>query len=234
MSRWRFTKKKENTNAATPTRHMQTPTPSAKWYQHITELPLCRFIDVMVDDNLYALVITGQPAPEDLLNSWIQIRAQYADAAGDNEYKMYVNLMRDVIVLGATLDQIGSIIAALKIVYDQRLVDMLSELMKIKVELDPSDPEKYYKAIAGYVMRSKALKINLDMKQITLDAMAKNMEKGEKPDRGHYQAILVSLSDHAKYHIADNITVFEYCERMRRYVNHLKAEKAKGKTKGGR
>src|ERR1044072_6283374 len=87
-NRWPFTKKEQNTESVTPSRHMQTTIPSAKWYHRITELPLSRFVDCLVDDTIYALVLSGKPTDEELNAAWVSIQGEYAEAIGNHEYRL--------------------------------------------------------------------------------------------------------------------------------------------------
>jgi hypothetical protein len=200
---------------------MQTTTPSAKWYRHITELPLNRFIDCLVDDNIYALVITGNPDQVELKAAWLDIQSEYADAIGNSEYRLFVNLMKEVIVLGTTLDQINVLVSLLEEYYHIEIHQRLNKLLNATIALDPTDPDKYKAGLKGAIMRSKSIKIKLDLKNIQLkDIQAKMEEPGKKPEREYFHSVLITLSDHAKYQIADNITVYEYCDRVKRFVKY--------------
>lgn len=210
---------------------MQTTTQSAKWYRHITELPLNRFIDVIVDDNYAALIITGYPAHEDLLSAWGQIQSEYADAIGDHEHRMYVSLFKEVSVLAINLQLVNSAVEVLEKVYSAELAGRLNKLLGTTFKFDPADPEKYRATLKRCIMRSKAFKIDLDLKQIQLKGMQKeHNEAGAKPSREYFQSILITLSDHAHYAIQDNITVFEFCDRIKRFTTYC--EQAKKKRHG--
>jgi hypothetical protein len=42
------------------------------------------------------------------------------------------------------------------------------------------------------------------------------------PTRAYFESILITLSDHAGYHIKDDITVYEFGERIRRLNHYIK------------
>jgi hypothetical protein len=67
-----------------------------KYYTHITELPLSKYIECAVGDkpNLAALIIEGMPTEGELLTAWAEIRSQYSDAMGDQEHKVYLKLFK--------------------------------------------------------------------------------------------------------------------------------------------
>lgn len=210
---------------------MQTTTQSAKWYRHITELPLNRFIDVIVDENYAALIITGYPAQEELHAAWAVIQGEYADAIGDNEHRMYVSLFKEVSVLAINLQLINSAVEVLEKIYSAELASRLNKLLLTQFKFDPSDPEKYKATLKSCIMRSKSIKINLDLKRIQMEAMQKeHKEPGAKPSREYFQSILITLSDHAQYQIQDSMSVFEFCNRIVRF-NHY-CEQAKKKRHG--
>jgi hypothetical protein len=212
---------------------MQPALSSAKWYQHITEVPLSRFVDCLVDDNYAALVITGYPTPEELQEAWLQIQSEYAEAIGNHDYRMYVNLMKDMILLSTTLEQINCLVGLLEAKYRSEFLQLLNKLLNTSITLDPADPVKYKAALKGAIMRSKAIKINLDLKGMQMkDIQSKMSEPGKKPERGYFHSILVTLSDHAKYHISDSIPVFEFCDRIKRFNQYC--EQVKKQNNGRR
>jgi len=200
-------------------------TPSAKWYQHITELPLSKFIDVTVDDNLYALVITGQPSMEQLQLAWVQINQEYADVMGDNEHRMYISVYRDIKVLETTLKLIHWLVEQMREVYYVEFANRLNALLNTRFKFDHTRPEQYFNELTRCINRSKGYKIDLDLKLAQFEVMQKNRKEqgeGKKPSREYYQAILITLSDHVKYPVGDSITVFEFCDRVRRFSDYCK------------
>jgi hypothetical protein len=198
---------------------------SGKWYHHITELPLSKFIDCTVDNNLFALVRTGKPTNEQLEQAWEQISQEYADAIGDTEHRMYVSVYRDVKVLGTTLQQIHWLIAQLKEVYFSGYANRLNNLLKTNFKFDYTNPAQYFNELSRCINRSKGIKIDLDLKMVQFEVMQKSRQQqseGKRPTREYYQAILITLSDHVKYPISDSITVYEFCDRMRRFSDYCK------------
>jgi hypothetical protein len=205
---------------------MQPVTPSAKWYQHITQIPLSKFIDVAVDDNYAALVITGYPAIEELQLAWSQISGEYADAIGDNEHRMYVSLFRDVTLLTVNLKTINYLVEILERVYHEPFAEQLNKLLSTNFQFDHTDPEKYFAQLKNCLMRSKALKINLDLKEMQLKAIReKHQAPGQKLTREYFQSILITLSDHVQYPVTDGISVYEFCDRIKRFNKHCEQVK---------
>jgi hypothetical protein len=173
-----------------------------------------------VDDNLYALVISGHPSQEQLQLAWAGIQQEYADVMGDNEHKMYVILYRDIQVLKTTLQLIHWLVAQMKEVYYVEFAKRLNQLLHTTFKFDYTQPEKYFNQLNRCINRSKAHKIDLDLKLQQFEALKKNKEKGSQPTREYYQSLLITISDHAKYPVQDSITVYEFSERIRRFNNY--------------
>lgn len=205
---------------------MQMDSQSAKWYRHITELPLNRFIDVLVDDNYAALVITGYPPIEELQLTWMQVQGEYADAIDNHEHKMYISLFKEVTILALNLQTINALVGALEQLYVPEFGIELNKILNASFKLDPSDPDKYRATLKSCIMRSKSIKINLDLKQMQLAAMQEKMnEPGKKPTREYFISILTALSNHVKYHISDSITVYEFCDRLKTFNKYCEQVK---------
>ena len=201
------------------------------YYKSIDELPLNRFIDCLVDNNLTALIISGQPqdfSNEILSTAWGNIQSQYIERIGTGEYKMYVKLFKEIQLLKITLIQINCLAARqtdnndpgiLRLCYDEHLVGELNKLLKTTCTLNWKDPKSYHAELDKCINRSKAFKIQLDLKLLTFDAIEKKNQGKQTPKatREYFVSILVTLSDHAKYMIPDTIKMSEYCERLKRF-----------------
>lgn len=200
----------------------------AKYYKSIVELPLSRFIDVMVDDNLYALVITGKPTDEELSAAWEHIRIEYADAIKDYEYRMLCSLEREVTDIDITHNKILIAIATLEKYYCIQFATALNKLLRTSFKFDTRFPDEYDNDLKRAHNRSKGIFLSLQLKQSALEAMRnKHVGKDKKPSREYYLGILITLSDYATYPIHDNITVFEFCDRIRRLHQHYEQIKVK-------
>lgn len=217
---------------------MHTPTelPSSKCYRHIVDLPLRNFITVSVDDNLYALVISGQPSEPELFNAWQTIKEEYALAMGNQDQALYVNLFKQVQKLQLTIEQIDLAVNVLKEVYVEQFASELNKLLNTTFAFPVNDPDTYDKNLKKCISLSKRFQITIDMKLAQLEAMHKQLEKrgsGEARavNKEYFYSILITLSDHAEYPIVDTITVFEFCERIKR-LNEYIARKQKEASHG--
>lgn len=212
-------------------------TKAVEYHQSITTLPLNKFIQVVVNDNLFAIVISGAyPSSEtemillkeELAIAWEKIRLEYIDAIGDQEHQFYVNTYKECALLAATYGQIQIAINALTLanergVYFEQFYVELNKTLRTSLPFSETDFVKNAELLKRANSRSKGIKLQLDLKQSQLDSLTP-AQSSKKPTEKYYQSILISLSDHAGFMITDNITTFEFCERLRRlnhYVNSL-------------
>ncbi|HUR65466.1 MAG TPA: hypothetical protein VMZ03_03880 [Chitinophagaceae bacterium] len=213
-------------------------TPSSKWYLHITDLPLRNFIDVSVDGNLAALTISGFPAQEDLLAAWQNIQVEYADAIGNHGHRMHSILYRDMSVLDTNIKSIECLVDVMQKVVSPSLQDIINEygkrlnrLLLTQYKFDLKDQENYHANLKRCLMRKSGLKIDLDLKKIQYEALTKGADHPVfKLSREYFQNILITLSDYVKYAVQDNITVYEFCDRIRRfnkYYEEMESKKAR-------
>lgn len=203
--------------------------PSLKLFLTIHDLPLHKFIEAIVDGNLYSLIIAGQPTQEQLQEAWANILQQYTEASGNAEYKMYVFNIKQIALLTIKLNCIQWLVNVLRTDYHEPMCKELNTLSNTQFVFNPSNQENYQLNLNRCLNRSKSLKIRIDMlAHQKLAFEQKNDTASGKPTKEYYQSILITLSDFAKYPIHESsITVWEFCERMNRYnsyCEHLKSQ----------
>ncbi len=217
---------------------------SCSIYQNISNLPLSRFIDCIVDHNLFALVITGTPDPKELTEAWDNILQEYTEAIGANEYKLYLSLYREVTNLDIEYKQIRSFADILCEIqnyiilknYDvlpfvlesqKKFSNELNKLLRTECKFNNRDPSGFQEEINKCLRRSKALKIKLDLKLLAFAEIQKKNKDGAPMDRRYFDSMLITISDYAKYEIGEQITVSKYCERIKRYNHYCESLKIK-------
>lgn len=196
----------------------------AKIYDSITDLLLSKFIDCLVNDNLYALVITGDPVKEDLQTAWNDIIIQYNDALGDAETKMYVTLLKDVMDLKADIRKIEMCLTVLRFpYYDEFFTKELNILTASKFSFDISNKEQYFEELDRCERITNGRRLRLKLKEAAFQAIKEKEEVAKKPSKEYFLSTLITLSDFAGYNITEEqITVYVYCERMRRLEKYNK------------
>lgn len=216
------TKKTENGSNST----LSKPTPkgslSPKFFRTITELPLSKFIEVAVDDNIMALVISGIPTEDELRDAWYEIYQEYLDSMGDANQLLILKLYREITRLTLQQEQIHMLIEFLSTYKYKKFEDTLNALLSSRFQFKEKRKDDLERA--GRIGRQMSIKV--DIKQMQLDNLREKMPKeGEKITRAYFQSVLITLSDFSKYPIHDSITTFEFCERLRRFGEFVKKQK---------
>jgi hypothetical protein len=221
----------KETNSSLPKQDQPSvpESPSAKYYQSITTLPLNRYIDLVVNDNLNALTISGYPTQQELSQARDKIVQECADKSGNHEYQLYLNMFKQVNLLSCTLDQVHICVTQLgnvllvpderpeKAFYRDHWSKEVNKLLLTTFFFDFNNSETYKRNLQRCINRSKGIKLELDLKLARFESVKQKFETGKKPDEGYFQSILITLSDHCGYHLADSlITVFEFYERIKR------------------
>src|SRR5690349_12261785 len=96
MFRSLFGRKASTGSTDQPQQPLQPESPSATFYRSISNLPLYKYRDCLVNDNLAALIISGFPPESYLRLAWMDIRQEYADIMGDSEQKNYLKALKEV------------------------------------------------------------------------------------------------------------------------------------------
>ena len=217
----RSIKKQGSSLSALPSSLPSSDIESSAWYRSIATLPLNKFIDITVDGNLFALLISGTPDLLQLKESWETIKSQYAEAIGDHEHVAYVKLFKEINLLHITLKQIHLLIDTLKEIFYQPFADRLNKLLSTTYNFSGHTPAEYLKLLQACHNRSKAFKIDLDLKLIHFKAIEeKNSGEGNPYTREYFLSMLIIVSNHAKFQISDSVTVFEFCKRMKMYADY--------------
>lgn len=186
----------------------------------------------MVDKNLYALVISGSPSIEELQAAWADIRMEAADKGADLEYKIYLSLFKEINVLKSNIDQIRELIAILKDTYTEQFAKKLNKLLITNFDFSPPFTPEYDKLLSRCYNMTGALRLRLDMQISNFKAIEEKFKDNKEPTRDYYLSLLITLSDNAGYSLGENMTVFEFYERLARA--HAKIEQIKKQSNARR
>lgn len=232
---WLFTRKGTNSDTVTQSSPLPSDIISSKWYQDIIDLPLSKFIAVDVEGDIFALVISGAPDITDLMKAWQRITWQFSDAVKNEEYAVFLRLKKEVLDLELEFKRADILIDCLQTLFCEKMKKALNKLLRSSFKFDIQDPAGYEKDLDSARMRMKNTKILLELKRGALEVMELANQKGaaKKVTRQYYQQMLISLSDFAGYAISDEITVFQYCDRLRRMNDHFEALNANNNARRG-
>lgn len=231
--RWPFTKKGMITGTASQKSQAAPDIKSWNIYRRITEMPLARWIDLTVDGYTKALVKEGEPPEHELRIAEQDLRIQYSDAAGDQQYRLYINLSKEITELEITLLQIEKLIDTLRTAYHPVLAKELNRVGRFSLVYDVTKPKQYDENLDRAFRRSRGLNVTLQLKRIKITEIEKkySAKNGGPVTREYYMGMLIVLSDEAGYPLNDQITVWEFLERIRRYnIKHTPPLKLKKKN----
>ncbi len=203
-----------------------------KYYELLDKIPYNRFVDCYVDSNLSALVISGFPQTVDLEKAWDNIFFEYIERVGNSEYKLYLDLYKEISRLRITLSQIDTIVGRgnkeegtppgiLRLCYDEYFAKEINKILGTNCRFNWKDPKSYFAEVDKCLNRASGLRIRRDLLLSRFEAIEKKNEaqrKGsaKKIDRAYFTSVLVTLSDIAKYNLPETISMGEYCERLKR------------------
>jgi hypothetical protein len=224
-SRSRFTGHTRTTISRNLTAAPQA-TPS-RYYSRITELPLCKFIDCIVDENLHALVISGDPTPAELSHAWADILRDYSHKSGSTEYLTWFRLFKELHTINANITMAEECVRILNRMYVKKFADRLNDVLNQYLTFDITNIAEYDRMVQVSWNKIAGLRLQREMLNARFKAID-DTQKDKKPvTREYYLSLLITLSDVANYPISDQITVFEFCERMERANKAAKAANAR-------
>jgi len=206
-----------------------------KWYHSIHELPLNKFAECSYNQNLHALTIQGNPSADDLQAAWVSIMAEYSEAIGDNEFTLKLRLFQETETLRINYEALMHLIETIEGVTGageavlwsepcRDIVGSINKALRTSFRFPPDDAEQFSADIKRCRARSAGLKIGLELKMQAYDAIqSKEAVEGGPIKRGYFESILISLSDHAGFEVRDSITVYVFCERIKKLNAHNEA-----------
>jgi len=210
-------------------------------------MPLSRYIDCDCDDNLFALIITGNATIEQLNAAWSIIQEQVAEIGGSDTHSLLKSLYKEVNELSLFYQEIHLIVDSLRITlaicieksYDlpQEIFDLqknnhkkLNKYLNSNFKFNIWDVDGYMRDLSGIITRSGSIKIKLDLRMMAYEQVKARVQSSgtsEKRTRQYYDRLLINISDHSKYEIAEDITVSKFFERVKRYTDYCKTLQSK-------
>lgn len=205
---------------------MQPPASrSTVTYHSIHELPLYLFIKADVHNDLSVL---GHPSPEATSAAWNIMLSQYHETIGDIAVTMRLHLFKAITLLRIDYSSIFILVNALRsryVAYFHRQLNLLTNADFVMPE-NPADPA-YKSTLLRYIKRSKSLEQHIRLKEIELENLKEGAEKAPKTTLAYYEDTLISLSDHAKLPITDQISTYTYCARVKRLTDYIKRQNSR-------
>lgn len=223
----------KDTSSQTPEQQSPNGTGSKSLYRIYDDcgkLPLSRFIDCVLDNNLAALVIEGEPSESELKQAWDIIYLQYCQLSQAGSYNEALELNREIEDLRAKIQLTNACVQVLAIRYEPDVVGLLNFFALRCDVLQDDEGDVLIGKLNMVIGRAKKWAVMLEQKQKQFDTLQGTEMK--KIDRGHFDDLIDALSTFKKYQVeADRITVslfYKGLANMQAYyekqqINKLKA-----------
>lgn len=235
---WRYSKKGQSSPSLKPIPESRP----LKLYHDIHSMPLSRYMDCDCDENLFALVITGNATIEQLNDAWANIKEQVAEIGGNDTHSLLRSLYKEVSELSLLYQEIISIVDSLRLtmaicieksydlpqdIFDQQKANhkKLNKYLNSNFKFNIWDVEGYVRDLSGIIIRSGSIKIKLDLRMMAYEQVKSKVQSagtGEKRTRQYYDRLLINISDYSKYEITEEVTVSKFFERVKRYTEYCK------------
>jgi hypothetical protein len=193
-------------------------------HRSIHKLPLARFIDCAVDNNLRALIIEGIPEEVELIEAWNEISQDYTDALGSVDQDRRIKLYKEITRLQLKVATVEQFIPILKNTYVKKFADYVNAALFTKFSFDIKNPEQYDKELEKCLKRVKGIRIDIKSEEAILKSIEERKKGSQEPKytREYFGSILINLSDQAGFDIdEEKISTYKFCERVKRYIDYI-------------
>jgi len=198
---------------------------SGQLYSTCGQLPLPRFIRILVDQDHSHLIISGKPSQQEILSAWRKINLEYITILDVPEVNFIMELQASIAVLEAKVFITDKIISTLYIIHDDRLIAMLRGL-GFDFSFDPMDRLTYYKNLNDVDQQTGAWRLELEQKDAELAEVQSKDEDGKKFTDDYFDDTLMILSKSQGYHLrAIDLTASQFAVLLKRH--RAKADQAR-------
>lgn len=186
---------------------------SYRLYNDCGKLPLDRFIDCLVDNDLSQLIITGTATESELQTVWDKIYVQYCQLSQDGSYNEVFEILKEIDDLKAKITIANNSIKHLQLSFDQDLVNVLNSLALRCTVKDGDKGEVLINKLNAVVARIKKWFPRLSKAEKDLNVLRET--NTGKIDRAYFDDVLEAMSEHKGYQIeASKITVSRFCRSL--------------------
>lgn len=175
------------------------------------------FLDVLCENKLSSLIISGNASEQQLSEAWLLILAEYYELRGDTiDTVEEWSLGRDIQKLQSHLSLLDTCVKYLAKRYSDSIAD---SVRKLGYSFRPTshDPIDYIDTLNAVVNKSKLKYIQLQ--QYIKQLEAKMAEAGkEKPKRDYFEKMIIEIEEmqRANYDL-DELTVSKYVLLEKKY-----------------
>jgi hypothetical protein len=207
----------------------------AEWYRTCSQCPLDKFIRCLVDGDLSALIIRGNPSLPDLAEAWANIYAEYLDLNDDNETAYILLLQRDIALEQLAIIEVSTALNFLATAildkhehfFHPSLIDVLRR-HDIDFPFDLKNREEYAQSIEFTLNRINSMQHLLEVKVKELDSYMAD-KSNNTIDALYFDRTLVRLARfrHCAVIRASEITVKEFVLMLKDFLDYMKVKTQK-------
>lgn len=178
---------------------------------------MARFLDVLCDEKLEALIISGNANNQQLTEAWMLVLAEYYELRGDTiDTVDEWHLSRDILRLQSHLHLLDTCVQFLAKRYSEGIAESVRRLGYSfrPTSFEPLD----YLGLLNQVVNKSRLKY-IQLQQYIKQLEAKMAEAGkEKPKREYFEKMLIEIEEmqRANYDL-DELTVSKYVLLEKKY-----------------
>lgn len=171
------------------------------------------FIDCLVDGDLSALVISGEPTKKELADAWEHIFLEYCSLTASVSNNPSLSLLREINDLKAKIIIVNNIVDFLRLRWDADLIKILNQL-SLSCTLSKDD-EQYEKKLNSVLNRSKRWYTRLEAAKKELE----KLREENKAERSYFDETLNAMSSLYKYQVnSQTLTVTRFCLALTKMV----------------
>ena len=195
-----------------------------KLYQSIHKLPLHIFIDCLVSQQYYQLVIEGKATIQEMEQAFESLYMQYVESAGGKEaVNQMVNTARTALIK-FRVETFELLVNTIKLEPSEDLYKLFEQYPQYNPILKEYSLEAIDYTIGQMIPHWKSERIDL-MNELDYIELQKK-EKGQKTSHYSYEyfnSILAELESVFKTAtISDEMTVGKFCTWLNKYKEHVK------------
>jgi hypothetical protein len=178
---------------------------------------MSRFLDVLCDEKLEALIISGNASNQQLTEAWMLVLAEYYELRGDTiDTVDEWSLSRDILRLQSHLQLLDTCVQFLANKYSDSIAE---SVRRLGYSFRPTsfEPLDYIGLLNQVVNKSKLKYIQLQ--QFIKQLETKMAEAGkEKPKREYFEKMVIEIEEmqRANYDL-DELTVSKYVLLEKKY-----------------
>jgi hypothetical protein len=181
-----------------------------------------KFVSCICDSNLKVLVISGEPSPEDLLECWANLYAQYLDLAADAESLYFIILQKEIQILKYKVTAAEAILPVISFFHVGELVAALKQL-GFETKTLQQGHHGYEHGIKK--VKAKVAHLKLKLQQKIQELAASDQGEHEAVSREYFTRQLVKLSKFQGYPLKSRkLMMTDYIAILKEFIDYLQAK----------